>query len=422
MPAFTVTSDPTHHPSILVVGPDDLPVQSIADYLRSLDIRGRSGYTLRAYALGLSHFFTWLRDSGTDADAVTHHVVEQYIGAFAHSPKGGACPPSADRAGQVDHLTRTVYPTMERQPRTINHRLSVLASYYAFRIQRDTEHGSGPWHLRENPVTSRRGGSEQRHVMEGRDAPIRRRSHDFQRRVPHRVPSRLDPGFAEQIIATAASWRDTAILTLLYRTGQRIGDWRDDTDRHGVLGMTLADVDERGQSITVRLKGARDEHRVPVTDDFWPIYHRYLAEERTTNSPTTAIWVSFRKGRGAPLSYQAFESSLRVIGRKLGAHLHAHLFRHTLAQAVLETTGSLKVTQELLGHAQLSTTADQYARVNQQALVEAVAAVKTAFDGAIRGRPSEEGTVPRYVFAYDRQTVEELDRIALSPTASGERS
>lgn len=91
-------------------------------------------------------------------------------------------------------------------------------------------------------------------------------------------------------------------------------------------------------------------------------YHRHLAEERPPNSSTSAIWISLRKGHGKPLSYQAFESSLRVIGRKFRARFHAHLFRHTLAQAVLETTGNLKVTQELLGHAQLSTTADQYAR------------------------------------------------------------
>jgi site-specific recombinase XerD len=421
MSAFTVTSDPTHHPSIQVAGPDGLAAQSIADYLRSLDIRGRSVYTQRSYALGLAHFFSWLHDRGTDADAVTHHIVEQYIEAFAHDPKGGACPPDPTCAGHVDPLTRTIYPTMERQPSTINHRLSVLASYYTFRIAQDTDQSSGPWRQRENPVTSPEGGSEQRRGMVGRDAPVRRRSHDFGRRVPHRVPSRLDPSFAQEIIATAVSRRDQAILTLLYRTGQRIGDWHDETDRHGVLGMTQADIDERARTIIVRLKGARDEHRVPVTDDFWPIYHRYLAEERPASNEPSATWVTFRKGHGMPLSYQAFESSLRVIGRKLGAHLHAHLFRHTLAQGVLETTGNLKVTQELLGHAQLSTTADQYARVDQQALVEAVAAVKTAFDDAI-SRPPSGVTAPRYVFAYDPQTIEELDQIVLPGAAIRKRT
>jgi hypothetical protein len=63
-----------------------------------------------------------------------------------------------------------------------------------------------------------------------------------------------------------------AILTLLCRTGQRIGDWSDVNGRHGILGMTLSDVDEQEQTITVRLKGAREDHRVPVTADFWPLF------------------------------------------------------------------------------------------------------------------------------------------------------
>ena len=45
--------------------------------------------------------------------------------------------------------------------------------------------------------------------------------------------------------------------------------------------------------------------------------------------------------------------------------MHAHMFRHTLAQAVLETTGNLKVAQELLGHAQITTTADLYMHVDE---------------------------------------------------------
>jgi site-specific recombinase XerD len=71
----------------------------------------------------------------------------------------------------------------------------------------------------------------------------------------------VDPTTASQLIETATSWRDKAILTLLYRTGQRIGDWSAFAGRHGILGMTLADIDEHAGMITVLLKGARDEHR-----------------------------------------------------------------------------------------------------------------------------------------------------------------
>ena len=49
---------------------------------------------------------------------------------------------------------------------------------------------------------------------------------------------------------------------------------------HGILGMRLGDLDRRSGTIVVRLKGARDEHRVPVSDDFWPVFARYLGQER----------------------------------------------------------------------------------------------------------------------------------------------
>jgi hypothetical protein len=64
--------------------------------------------------------------------------------------------------------------------------------------------------------------------------------------------------------------RCAEILTLLSRAGQRIGDWSTLAGRHGVLGMTLGDINYNRRTVTVRLKGARDEHRVPVADDFWP--------------------------------------------------------------------------------------------------------------------------------------------------------
>jgi hypothetical protein len=59
------------------------------------------------------------------------------------------------------------------------------------------------------------------------------------------------------------------------------------------------------------------------------------------------------------------------------------LFRHTLAQGVLETTGNLKVAQEILGHSHLSTTADLYLRVDPQAMVKALVAAKDGDDYSV---------------------------------------
>ena len=81
-------------------------------------MRDCSVYTQRAYALGLAHFFSWLHASGGDPDHVTRQVVGSYITELAQGVKQGAVP--------------THSAQKPRQPRTINHRLSVLASYFEY--------------------------------------------------------------------------------------------------------------------------------------------------------------------------------------------------------------------------------------------------------------------------------------------------
>jgi integrase/recombinase XerD len=88
--------------------------------------------------------------------------------------------------------------------------------------------------------------------------------------------------------------------------------------------MELEDVDRTRRFITVRLKGARDQHRVPVTDDFWPIYEEYLRTERRAAPDVHAVWIASRKGQGKPLRYASFESALRYIGRRAGISVHPH--------------------------------------------------------------------------------------------------
>ena len=79
-----------------------------------------------------------------------------------------------------------------------------------------------------------------------------------------------------------------------------------------------------------------------MTDDFWPLLDKHLSTERRSSDEVHA-WIAARKGRGKPLGYASFESSLRYIARKAGISVHPHLFRHTLAQGVLDATGNIKV-------------------------------------------------------------------------------
>jgi integrase len=183
--------------------------------------------------------------------------------------------------------------------------------------------------------------------------------------------------------------------------------------------MRLADLDRRRSAVIVRLKGARDEHRVPVTGDFWPVFDRYLVEERG-DPPTDAAWVGHRRGAGRPLRYSAFEAALRYLTDRLGVRVTAHMFRHGLAQRVYETAG-VKVAQEILGHKHVSTTADTYVHVDQRAMVAAIAEVEARRRTLADTPPQQVRVEQRYAFAYDPATIAELEAIVCGHIA-GEAS
>jgi integrase/recombinase XerD len=387
----------------------EMPEGLIDEFLAYLARRGRGSYTARSYRLGLQDFAGWLAAEGRRLDEVTQRDIEAYVDEFARGEKSGARRPDPRRAGVVDLATRQPRPQVERSARTINHRLSVLASFFGFLIERDTGRGDATWAGRVSPVPQRRIDELAHGMPGGGSAPVRRSRAELRRREPRQLPRDLDPMLVDRVIAAASSRRDRAILTLLARSGQRIGDWSDEHGRHGVLGMTLADLDRCTSTVVVRLKGARDEHRVPVTADFWAAFDDYLPHERG-NPDTQAAWVGLRRGRGKPLSYSAFEASLRHLGGKLGVAVTAHMFRHAAASRLVEIAG-LAVAQEVLGHRHVATTADTYAHVNIAALVRAVHDLEQR-SRAAKSAPAV-GERDRYAFRYDPRTIIELDAVAI---------
>jgi integrase/recombinase XerD len=373
----------------VVIGPGVGPDEA-SEFLRWLASCGRGSYTQRTYALGLAHFLSWIDRNGVGLVDVDRRLVGEYVVAF--------------RDGREDGLV------LGRQPRTVNHRLCVLASFFEFLARRDRDRGFGVWVDRPCPVPVGRSPMNGSHGMPGRDVVRRGRRGEYRQRVPRRLPRRVEPEVAVRLIDAACSERDRALLTLLWRSGQRIGDWSAMHGEHGILGMRLGDLDRRSGTIVVRLKGARDEHRVPVSDDFWPVFACYLGQERGLGAPEDPAWVMFRRGHGRPLTYSAFEQSLRHLCRGVGVHVTAHMFRHALAQAVVDVAG-LKVAQEMLGHAHISTTADTYSHVDEQAMVAAVERVRDLFD--LRAATNlGDGTARGYVFPYDPSTLAELDAAA----------
>lgn len=350
----------------VVGGEPSLFVDAANAFLGDLAARGRQTYTQRSYALALAHLIAWLdrNAAGVPLHCLDDSLIARYVSDFERGE---------DQIGE----------RVGRAPATVRHRLSVVMSF--------RDHATGGWPTPQSSSSTRR--------MAGRDAPSRWRRQELRRSPPRTIPRAVEADVATALIDAATSWRNKALLTLMRRTGQRVGDWHELHGRHGLLGLALGDVDATGMTIRVMLKGARDEHLVPVTDDFWPLWDAYLRHERG-DAPTRAAWVGARRGRDQPLSYGAFEAALRHLGQQVGVRVTAHMFRHAFAQAVMNSAG-LKVAQELLGHAHLSTTADTYLHTDAGAMVDAVAAARRMTQPPVGER--------RWAFPYDDVTIAELD-------------
>jgi hypothetical protein len=135
----------------------------------------------------------WLEGRGVALGDVGRAAVVEYVAAFRRG----------DGRGQG------------RAPRTVNHRVSVLAALFEFWSQAEPEWWAG----RVLPVVVTGPVMAGSHGMPGRDAVRLGRRAELRARVPRRVPRRVQPEVAVALIEAARSWRDKALLTLLWRSG-----------------------------------------------------------------------------------------------------------------------------------------------------------------------------------------------------------
>ena len=181
-------------------------------------------------------------------------------------------------------------------------------------------------------------------------------------RVPRRVPRPLDLEGAAELIESAgedarAPWiaaRDTALFTLLYGAGLRVGE---------ACGLTARQV--QGEALIVRGKGDK-ERLVPLL----PIVREALAQYRAAVPFTLAPESPFFRGaRGGPLRPRLVQLAMARLRAALGLPENAtpHALRHSFATHLLEDGADLRTIQELLGHASLSTT-QAYTAVDLQSL------------------------------------------------------
>jgi integrase/recombinase XerD len=143
--------------------------------------------------------------------------------------------------------------------------------------------------------------------------------------------------------------RNRALLELLYSTGSRISE---------AVGLDVDDIDTQARSVLLRGKGGK-QRLVPVGRPAVQALDAYLVRGRPDlarrGRGTPAIFLNARGGR---LSRQSAWQVLQDAAERAGitSGVSPHMLRHSFATHLLEGGADVRVVQELLGHASVTTT------------------------------------------------------------------
>jgi len=258
--------------------------------------RGLADHTVKAYLGDVDRLVTFLQDRGMeDPSRVTHVELREFV---FHMKDRGLAATSIRRA------------------------LSSLRAYFTFLLEEGV--------VETDPT-------------ERLDAP----------RALRRLPTVLE---RDEVVALLESpseddamyWRDRAILEFLYATGTRVSE---------LLGLRLSDVDPEGGLVRVKGKGSK-ERLIPFGKAAARALERYLREVRPSLDRGESGGGVFLNRRGRPLSRMAIWNLVHGAAERAGVkkRVSPHTLRHTFATHLLEGGADLAVVQELLGHADISTT------------------------------------------------------------------
>ncbi len=165
-----------------------------------------------------------------------------------------------------------------------------------------------------------------------------------------RLPKSLEIEQVERLLAiptdTPLAARDLAMMELFYSSGLRLAE---------IAGLNLDDLDLASALVRVTGKGSR-QRVVPVGRKAIDALQRWqTSRPRLAADGETALFVN---NKGSRLSHRSIQRRLDHWAKRQGLdqHVHPHRLRHAFATHLLQSSGDIRAVQELLGHANISTT------------------------------------------------------------------
>ena len=279
--------------------------EGISNFISSLSVeKGFSNNTLEAYKNDLSQFAAFVREKAAKEDKLQ------------------ASWESVERALILDYLVTL----RERSyaPATMARKIAAIKSFFNFLVAEGT--------LKKNPT-------------EGVSGP----------KVGKALPKAISIEDVEKLLeqpdklATPEAKRDKAMLELLYATGMRVSE---------MVSLNVRDVNLRNGFVRCFGKGSK-ERLIPIHSKAIKAVKTYVDDARPQILSTQDETALFLNRRGQRLTRQGFWLILKGHAEraKIEAEITPHVLRHSIATHLLHSGKmNLRELQELLGHANISTT------------------------------------------------------------------
>ena len=171
-------------------------------------------------------------------------------------------------------------------------------------------------------------------------------------RKPRKLPKTLDADQVDKYLSfdqdSPVARRDRAMAELFYSSGLRLAE---------LVAVDVDAIDQHSKLLTVTGKGNKTR-TVPVGSVALQAIARWLEVRPVPAADEEESTALFTSRAGQRISVRNIQARLKLQGRKSGMlqDVHPHMLRHSFASHMLESSGDLRAVQELLGHANISTT------------------------------------------------------------------
>lgn len=294
---------------------EGVAVEDVDKFLTSIEIRGLSPRTIRAYAFDLLVLYRWLQQKNITAKELNHNYLLDFIKAQRQT---------------------------NSKPTSINRRLIVTGLFYRFLTGEEIRYGAGA----SFPARHYKGRGRDRDLgLHQIKAPLHRA---LQVKTHRSIVEPLTAKQAQLLIGSFRRYRDISMVYLMLLCGLRSRE---------VLNIKLNDIEFNENYLRVWGKGNK-ERIMPLPTILLNYLHDYIRLERPSYCRTKILFVILQgKNRSQPMTAEGLRNLFRH--RRKNENIktaNPHRLRHTFGADMARSGVRLPILQKMMGHADAKTT------------------------------------------------------------------